>query len=57
MITLSDRKINHLREIIACYYDQDNEADRADWASTIVGVLDYIIDTEDAVEAQDGTEW
>lgn len=46
MIVLSDKKVNHLRELICLFYDLENEAERADWSSTIVGVLDYIIDTE-----------
>lgn len=45
-LTLNEKKINHLRELIETFYDLENEVERADCASTIVGVLDYIIDTD-----------
>ena len=46
MITLNDKKVNHLRELIEIFYDTENDAEREECASTIIGILNYIFDTD-----------
>ena len=57
MLTLNERKVNHLQELIELYYalsDNDDKADQAyDVASTIVGILDYILSTDTYIYRED----
>lgn len=46
MVTLNDKKINHLKDLIEIFYDLDNDAERMESASAIVGILDYILCTD-----------
>jgi hypothetical protein len=56
MLTLSDKKIDFLRDLICMFYEQTSDTDRVCAASTVVGVLDYIISTENVTERTEATE-
>ena len=56
MLTLSDKKIDFLRDLICMFYERTSDTDRVCAASTVVGVLDYIISTENVTERTEATE-
>lgn len=46
MVILNDEKVKYLQDIVGDYYAFDNEADRADTANQIIGILDYVLSTD-----------
>lgn len=55
MLTLNDKKVDFLRDLICMFYEQTCDTDRVCAASTVVGVLDYIISTENITERVENT--
>lgn len=46
MVTLNEKKIAHLKSLIELFYDLGNDVERMEQASAIIGVLDYILETD-----------
>jgi len=46
MLTLSDKKVEYLKNIIDEFYMTDNDVDKMDAANSVISILDYAIMTD-----------